>query len=194
MKTKIYPVADFVSSHTEKMLARTKECIAETGGPYPVLSYIVNGREFSMPLDYEFMVRIGREMQDFSKSVGHMNTLGSWFGFMASSLAARAEHPLSAFEDAVRFMRDVEHALRHIAPQAFFVSMPVMLQTTRDPGDGPAIFVMGRNQVKSYGLLTPFYQNRSGEFRYGKPAVIDSMAGKNNWEGPFSGIYEPSRN
>lgn len=209
MKTKLHPVSDFITRYTDHLWSRTRECIAEAGSVYSVMSYIKNGREFSIPITYDGMVVIGKEMQaGVESSAKHISGMGPVFGFVAMELASRSDDRAFATEDRNAFSFEVENLLHHIMPDAFFVSMPIRMivgpisASAEIAAAGPghpaatdAIVVIGRNKIREYAVITPFSVSGNGQFGYGKPCVIDSFSGGSVIGlGPFSGLYEPSRN
>lgn len=208
MKTDLHSLPDYLTQHTDLMVRKIRHMFNATGSLGPILSYIgPAGDEFSIPLDYDQMVVLGREMVDFSRAAYYMSRMGPQFGFYAAQAAARAEDQACASEDRHFFMATMNHLLYHAAPTAFFVSMPTVVVVGRpeamldmvaygpDHSDAQtAIVVVGRNQVRGYAVVTPFSVDH-GRAIYKKPYTIDSCRGEHvNGLGPFAGLYEPSRN
>lgn len=208
-KPRLKPVPDFLTQYTEHMWDRTRACVQETGGIVPVMAYVRHGQEFSVPLAYEAIVQVGREMLTMGKAAEYLDRMGPEFGFLAIQLAERAADPRNAECDRRSILHEIGHTLHHVQPQAFFVSMPVRFIMGRFAPDqigevlrlGPghplaetAIIVIGRNPIRSYGLIAPFSIGDGGVPVYSDPLVLDSFDGKREDNGLFASIYDPSWN
>lgn len=209
MKTKLKTVPDFVVRHVDEVMANAQAVISRPGGGIPALRYFRGGKEFSLPINYEYFVRIGNKMGEMASAQVYIERMGVEFAFLAADVAARATDPLASLEDQVNFVHEIGHVLYHICPQAYFVSMPIRVISSTSEFDRllnlffngvpqtsepNAIMVMGCNMVRNYTMISPFSLGDDGRTAYGKPKVFDSLSGDNNSDALFASIYTPSSN
>jgi len=194
---------DFLTAYTDGVWRRTREIVEEAKAIMPTLTYIRDGREFSIPMTYESFAKVGKDMEMTRFAARAMGGMGPEFAMLAMAVAERSSDLLCSVADKKHFMCEVGAVLHLISPQAFFVAAPVRFEAgkftneqaermLRDPKPN-AIIVTGRNLVRSYSLLTPFVSDGSGNLYYEKSIIIDSVEGVTA-QGPFSKIYEPARN
>ncbi len=208
MKTKLRTVPDFVVRHVDEVMANAQAVISRPGGGIPALRYFRGGKEFSLPINYEYFVKIGSKMSEMASASVYIERMGAEFAFLAAEVAARAADPVARLEDQVNFVHEIGHVLYHICPQAYFVSMPIrVISSTSEfdrlinlffggvpqPSEPNAIMVMGCNMVRNYTIISQFSTKDDGVASYAKPKVYDSLSGDNN-DSLFPGIYDPSRN
>lgn len=212
MMTKLRAVPDYLTKSTDEIVERMRFTLKDAGSVGPALFYMDPcGHQFSLPLDYDDMARIGREMTAFTKAAFYMAQMGSAFGFYAIQVAQRASDPRLVAEDREFFLATMNHMLWHSAPAAFFVAIPTVIVVGEatpasiaeiaaagpsHPNAKNALVVVGRNQVRGYAVVTPFQMDADqGRVTYEKPYTIDSSRGEHiGCLGPFSSIYDPSRN
>lgn len=211
-KLKLNAVPDYLTVSTEEIVKRMRFTLRDTGDVCPALFYIDPcGHQFSLPLDYDTMVEAGQEMNSsFTRAAFYLSQMGPDFGFYASQVAQRATDPKCAAEDRHFFLGTMNHMLWHAAPRAFFVAMPTIVIAGKatpnaiaeiaaagpnHPNAKNALLVVGRNHVRGYAVITPFDAHDDGRVIYKKPYTIDTSRGEPvSGLGPFSSIYEPSRN
>lgn len=211
MKTKLIAASpDFISTYVEDITKRAKGCMGEVGDIVAMLTFLRGRREFNVPIEYEHFLRLGKDMGKAAVAASCIHAMGPEFAMLAMQLAARSENQKHQEEDRGHFIHDVGHMLYHMAPDAFFVSMPsLVVAGNADPAlmaeieaagaDHPnakmAIVVIGRNPIRSYGIITPFLTDPQGNFYFDKPYTVDSLRGEpSRGLGPFSDIYEPTMN
>jgi len=210
MKNALRPVPDFLTKTVVDLWSDVRGCVERAGQVKPILCYFVGDQAYSIPLSYADMVQRGVQMRGgFGSATAYMASMGPDFGMLAMELATRAEIESNTLIDGRSYVEHVQHMLHHIGPQAFFISIPIRfvsgefdpVQAARAMRLGPAnpdaqdaVLVMGRNPVRSYGLLTPFVKDRRGQFYYEDSIVLDSFDGSYHKDGIFGDIYEPSRN
>jgi|CXWL01.1.fsa_nt_gi hypothetical protein len=212
MKTKLRAVPDYLTNSTDEIVKRMRFTLKDEGSVGPALFYLDPcGHQFSLPLDYDDMVRIGREMSAMTKAAFYMAQMGAQFGFYAMQVAQRASDPRLVAEDREFFLATMNHMLWHSAPAAFFVAIPTVIVVgaatpasiaeiaaagPNHPDAKNALVVVGRNMVRGYAVVTPFEMDADkGLVTYDKPYTIDSSRGEHiGCLGPFSSIYDPSQN
>lgn len=208
MKAKLKTIPDFVVRHVDEVMADAQAVISRPGGSIPALRYFKGGHEFSLPISYEYFVRIGNKMGQMARASAYIERMGVEFAFFAAEIAARATNPAASLEDQVNFVHEIGHVLYHISPQAYFVSMPIRVFSSTSefdrlinllfggvpqPSEPNAIMVMGCNMVRNYTMISPFSTGDDGKAAYSKPKIYDSLSGDSN-DSLFPGIYDPSRN
>lgn len=208
MKNKLKTIPDFVVRHVDEVMADAQAVISRPGGSIPALRYFKGGHEFSLPISYEYFVRIGNKMGQMARASAYIERMGVEFAFFAAEIAARATDPAASLEDQVNFVHEIGHVLYHISPQAYFVSMPIRVFSSTSefdrlinllfggvpqPSEPNAIMVMGCNMVRNYTMISPFSTGDDGHASYAKPKIYDSLSGDSN-DSLFPGIYDPSRN
>ncbi len=207
-KPKLTTMPDFVVQHVDKVLSDAQAVIGQNAGRVPALRYFRHGKEFSLPINYDYFVNIGNKIKGPTGAAVYIERMGPEFAFLAMEIAERSENPVWRLEDQLDFLGHVGHTLYHVAPQAFFVSMAVkiishtselerliglVLGGVPQPPEPNALLVMGCNQVRSYTVVTEFSDGK-GRVKYSKPKIFDSLKGHNHADALFTGIYEPSRN
>lgn len=205
-KPRLKTVPDFLVRHVDRVVVDAKDILVKTDMRVAVLRYFRNDIEFSIPLNYEYFVKIGQGMRQMASATSYIQRMGPEFAFLASELAARSENKASRMEDKVSFLGHVGHVLYHVAPQAFFVIAPIHVESNDgeldrhlmnfagQPPKPNAILVSGHNQVRSYAVINPFSTGDDGRPCYGEPKVFDSLAGQLDENALFADVYEPSRN
>lgn len=207
MKTTISAVPDFLTNYTDEVWKRTRECINHAGVTIPMLTFIRQGREFNLPIDYNHFVGIGKSMEKTVVAAQWVSAMGPEFGMLAMQMAQRGEITEHREQDSQHFLCNIEAMLYGMAPQAFFVSMPIKIvaggvnpESIRElAAAGPdhpraqnAMLVVGRNVIRSYAKIIPFLNDAQGQYYFDKGYTIDSFRGEPSQKlGPFSGIYEP---
>lgn len=207
---KLQKMPDYMTSGVEELLEKTKECVSATKGIMPMLVYIVNGIEYSFPLHYDTFIEIGLTIRSGCvASAICAHTMGTDFAFLAMTMSERSVDPRASAEDRASLMHDVQHILFHMKPWCFYISMPIrvvagVFQEHEIPDllkRGPyhpqaknALFVIGRNPIRTFGIITPFSHDQKGEFVYEDGQVIDSFDNHQHEEGIFSNVYYPRLN
>jgi hypothetical protein len=181
--------------------------MATTKAIVPIVTFVVDGEEYSFPLQYDMFIELGNKMQFTKQAVAIVENMSQPFALMAMDWAERAQDPAKAVRDRHAFIGEVEHMLFHLAPQSFIVSAPIhMLEAVCTMEEMQnlivssvevkpnAVLVIGRNMVRTYAMITPFFRDADKNFYYDKTRVIDSLEGRGHEEGLFSRIYEPCPN
>lgn len=205
----ITTVPDFLIKHVDSVMVKTQTALLKPGGSMAALRYFRSGLEFSLPINYDYFIKIGCEMKNMDAAKIMIDRMGSEFAFFAVDIAERSEDPILCLHDQVNFVHEIGHILYHIQPQAFFVSMPVKIVLSEGELDRlmdmvvdgvpqasqpNALLVTGCNRVRSYSVIKPFSAGRDGSIIYSEPKVYDSLTGAQSQDALFQGIYEPSRN
>jgi len=196
---KLHPLADFLTVYTDRIWKRTRECADESGTFVPMLSFISENHEFTLPISYDAIVEIGMGVRDIENSAKQVATVGVPFSLFAMEIAERSRVAKTRAEDKADLFATIGGILNNIHPQAFFLSLPITMQLERQNDrkrrDMPAILVVGRNQVRSYSVLTPYRMKQDSGFWYGRSIILDSIAGDpHQAHGPLARIYEPPLN
>jgi hypothetical protein len=203
----LQPMADFLTVYTNRIWQRTRDCAEDCGAFAPMLSFIDNHCEFSFPISYPAVVQVGRNMSNLELAAKEVALVGPHFGLFAMEIAQRSSVQRHRIEDRNHLFDSVSDILKMIHPQAFFLSLPVLIERNKN-GDSivrparrskkgqEAILVVGRNQVRSYSLITPYRQIKEvNGICYDRSMIFDSMTGEpHQAQGPFANIYEPCGN
>jgi hypothetical protein len=202
-KTRLIPTSDYVTGYADHVWQTLVDCAEETKSVYPMLTYAVDGQEFSVPMSFRMFTEMGKSV------VAKPAALPILIARMGTEFALLAMQMSSCGSEA-DFTHDVECVLRRIKPQCLVFSAPVRTvrskkssltrgEIVRAMSDavakGPdAVVVVSRNPVRTFSVVRPMSRSLSGDIVFGEPETMDSLLGEPQPGGYFSRVFDPDQN
>lgn len=203
---RLVSTADYLTAKVYRAWDVVRAEAADTGQVRPTATYTVKGADYAFPLSYTTYIDLGRQMaRTPSLCVSYFDKMGIELALLARQMGKAvldAEHR-GVLAD-VNFFREVEGVLSKIKPTCIVFSTLVTVIRARGyvPTDsfrgvralGPeAVYVAGRNPVRTFVVVRPFARDPLGNIHFGEAEVTDSLRGRDPG-GYFAGTYLPNRN
>jgi len=215
---KLHSLPDLLTVRVEDVLEASCAWMERTDSAIPSLVYFAQGVQHVVPLHYESLLELAATVRDPIMGPRIAASVGVRFTIFAMELLERSRLPGKMQEDRASLMDKAACLLREISPESFVISSPVKAFAIVHPAPADAVggvifgeschcheegdrlasarlalFVIGCNPVRTFGLIQPV--NRDGGEKFREEAVaIDSLCGTALSIGKFSEVYAPARN
>ena len=189
-----FSTSDFLTDCVANVWDTVRLCAAEVNSVYPMLTYMIGGERFAVPMSRAMFTDLGDSMLESPASIPIiMGKMGMEFALLALQMSkAKAV----GVDVDTGFVREIECMTRSIGPDCIVFSAPVLRRRRWwGTGSGPnAVVVIGKNRVRTFSVVKKMTRGPGGEIDFGEAEFADSLLGDDSDFGCFSNVYEPSRN